>query len=595
MDALFELSLKYRGKRKSFELLIAAHNEKRGWDTYYETRSSFSRLNKVAEVYPERADEFIEKTTFNIEGEGLTLPYSRYTYLLCQLNRREEANEFTSSLAKQLIDETSILGTESPSWRWDDRGIDDVLLDIIISRLDTPIASIKWWVAKQLVKLLIVPQFSQSLENKLLKRLNRAVIELQCIEILSIFYFANKLGYKPHKDITKSVKARSICSDLIVDSLGLKNDMCSTAFDATVIIPFQKRALRKAFDSANGRDFPPVYLSSLEELQKAARMPFPISLTEIMRSEWCKMQTDAQNYDSYLSYYVNSDGHSRDNTALVYPFSGLRARSAYLRALEFTAVNFGMPRDFHELKAQIAYPFDPCLFALEPESIIEVNNYEWSIERSKTLESIQAVILDLESSSQGIELGAISFSAPIDDLSFLDIEIVRAIEEPKRITAEQEDPWLWRCQSRALDTQKTIETVSERGNRLYLLAAKSYPHLHYGHWHSEIDSRGIYSPVSFDENIKFTMSYVENCLQFVCSENKIAYFKYANNKWQPSYNKLGNSNTITALMLEKDNRKAWCLPTGNEVYRCRVKAFKREESYSEFEIEEYETLLVVSC
>lgn len=595
LDALFELSLKHRGKRKSFDLLIAAHNEKRGWDTYYETRSSFSRLNKVAEVYPERADEFIEKTTFNIEGEGLTLPYHRYTYLLCQLNRREEANEFTRSLAKQLIDETSILGAESPNWRWDNRGIDDVLLDIIISRLDTSIASIKWWVAQQLVKLLIDPIFLKSIENKLLKRLNRATIELQCIEILSIFYFANKLGYKPHKDIAKSVKARSICSDLIVDSLGLNHAMCSMAFDASVFIPFQKKALRKAFDSANGRDFPPVYLRSLEELQNAARMPFPIPLTEFMRSEWCKMQSEAQNYDSYLSYYVNSDGHSRDNTALIYPFSGLRARSAYLRALEFTAVNFGMPRYIHLLKAQIAYPFDTCLFSLEPESIIEVNNYEWSIERSKVLESIQAVILDLESSSQGNELGAISFSAPIDDLSFLEIEIIRAIEEPESIPAEQEDPWLSRCQIHALDTEKTIETVSVKGNRLQSLAAKSYPHLHYGHWHSEIDSRGVYCPISFDEDTKITMSYVENCLQFLCSDNKIAYFKYANNNWQPSYNRFGGANTITALMLEKENRKAWCIPTGNEVYRCRVKVFKREKSYSKFEKEEYEILLDILC
>jgi hypothetical protein len=589
LDCLFELSVKFRGIKKSFDLVVAAHNGKKGWNTYFETETAYSRLNKVAEIYPERINQFIANTTFNIKGEGLSLPYHRYTYLLCQLDRKKEAKEFASSLARQVIDETSVLGAQSSNWNWDEREDNDALLDILISRLNIPIASVKWWVAQQLAEILIEPQFSERLETKLLMRLSNAEIELQCIEILSIFYFASCLGYVPHEDISKLINARSLCSDLIIKRLGLCKEDSRAVFDTSVFIPFQNKAMRNAFDTANGRDFPSIYFSSLEELQNAARMPFPVLLAEVMRSEWCKMQFDAQNYDSDLSYYINSDGHSRGGTALVYPCSGLRARSAYLRALEFTAVNFGMPKAIHELKANLAFPFDPSLFFLRPESIFNVNKYEWSSEPPKIFESIQLLIFDTVSEFQ--ELGAISFSVNVDDLCFIEVEVIKASCDSVVNLAKREEPWLWRYQEQSIANEKIIVNASKRSETIPLLAAKSYPYQHYGHWHSEVDSRGIYCPVLWNENDKLVMRYTDNCIEFICKESKVAEFRYANNNWQPSYNKAGNSNTISMLMLEKEHKNIWTEQIECESFRCQIRVFKKKESYSDFEMEDYEQYL----
>lgn len=590
LDSLFELSLKYRGKKKSFELIVAAHNGKQGWSTYYETETAFSRLKKVADLYPEQADEFIANTTYNIEREGLTLPYQRYTYLLCQLERRKEALDFVSSQAQQVIGETSILDVKSSNWNWDEREINDSLLDILVSRLNIPIASVKWWVVQQLSELLINPLFSQQLEAKLLWKLSNEQDELQCIEILSIFYFARQIGYTPNEKISEAIKASSLCSDLMVRDLGLCKNVCSSAFDTSIFVPFPNKAMRNAFDSANGRDFPTIYLDTLEELQNAARLPLPISLAEVMRSEWCKLQYDAQNYDSYLSYYINSDGHSRDGTASVYPYSGLRARSAYLRALEFTAVNFKMPKSVHELKANLAFPFDQSLFFLQPDNILNIDKYKWSSEPSKTLDSIRSLIFD--TTSEHKELGAVSFSVHVDDLSFIEVEVVRASCAFDGKAVKNKEPWLLRVQEQSNSSEKIIVNASEEDDSIPLLVAKSYPYQHFGHWHSELESRGIYCPVLWNESDKVVMRYADNRIEFVCDEYKVAEFKYANNNWQPSYSRLGKPNIISMLLLEKEHRHVWSDPTHNEQFYCKVRAFKKNESNSEYEMKEHECFLV---
>lgn len=594
LDLLFDLSLQYRGKKHSFELLVAAHNQKQGWNTYYETDTALDRLNKVADIYPNCADEFVAKTTYNVEGSSLTLPYHRYTYLLCKLGRFQEAKDFSSSLAKQVIDETFIHNVKGTHWNWDAKQNSDLLLDLIISRLNVPIASIKWWVAKQLVNLLLDRRFTHQLENKLIEKLRKSEVELECINLLSIFYFASSLGDEPHKGISESVKSRSLCSDLIISKMGLNTDNCSYLFDPLSFTTFPNKTLRKAFESANGRDFPQIYLDSLEKLQQSARYPFPIELTEVMRSEWCNMHFNSESFDSNLSYYINVDGHSRDNTATFYPFSGLRARSAYLRALEFSKVNFGMPEAIHEKAANLAFPFDSCLFFLNPENIINCNKYEWSNEPTQIFDTLESLLSEIDATSKEMELGAVTFSIYIDELSCLEVEVIRSTCSTEEKIAEDDYPWLWRCQDSALDKEKVIINSSEKNTVSSLLAARSYPYQHFGHWHSEVDSRGVFCPVIIENEKKLVMRNADNCLEFVYGDDIIAEFKYANNNWQPSYNRNSTPNTISILMFDKKNRKTWSEPTKDEAYYCRIKVIKKKESYSDFEVFEYTRFIETS-
>jgi len=594
LDCLFDLSLEYKGKKKSFDILVTAHNQNSGWGRYYEKGAAFVRLDKIAEVYPERADEFIAKTTFLAEGEGLSLPYHSYTYLLTKLGRLAEANDFVSSLAEQIVHETAILEPEDTTWNWNKQQVDEVLLDILIARLMIPIAMNKWWVAQQLVELLLDTNFSDILETKLLEKLSKSQIELECIEVLTIFHFASLQDYTPAKGIAKLVKARSICSDLIIERMGLNTFEGSYSFRSDEFMSCTNSDLRHSFKSSNGRNFPPIYLDSLAELETQARFPFPIPLSEVMVTEWCAMQGMATNFDSYLSYYINDDGYSKDLTALVYPASGLRARSAYLRALEFAKQNYKLPAHIHEFESTIAFPFDSCLFYLKPENFCYSNDFPQSAEPLHLQEALASLTFNMNSSSAYKELGALSFSKQIDERTFIEVEIIRMAGELDIITESNEgEPWVWRSQNNSFNHEKQIEPMIKKEFKCTYLAAKTYPFKHYGHWHSEIESRGVFSPIPFDDEKVIKMSLANQSVEYRCDGKKIAEYKFANNNWRPSYHKDTKPNVITYLMLDTVNR-GYCIPRiDKESFYCEIKVFTSDDSSSDYESTKLEFIIPV--
>lgn len=585
VDSVFELSLKHVGKKNSFDLLIEAHNQNEGWRAYYTTEKVFHRLDKVADIYPRRVDEFIKRTTYEIEGDsGFKLPYHKYTYLLCKLGCKKDAINFVNSLVDDAVNEVEILNPMTPSWDWGTSCSDNIAIDILISRLMIPIASTKWFVAQQLVELLLSKQYYSIVQSKLLAALSKCKVELECIEIISIFYFASCKGGVPPLKIAELINARSICSDLMLLNMGLEPSVGNYAFDAKTFEFYTKASMRRIFNSSNGTDFPPVYMNTLEDLQTQSVSPFPLPFTEVMLSEWCRMQKTAEHFDSYLSYYLNSEGYNRDMTAMVYPSKGLRARSAYLRALEFAKVNFNLPEQWHVFEANIAFPFDSCLFQLKPEKLIELDRYAWSIEQAELTREISRCALDINNEIEGQVLGAISFPMSIDENSFLEVDIYRVEGGLEHNNFEEVLPWIWRCSESIFDYSKDIYSQTEQGPDFNFLVSRSYPLKHYGHWHSEIESRGYFSPVPLDKETKLVLKNVDNSIEYSIGNNRIGTFKFANCNWQPSYYKDGKPNTITKLMLDSKNRKYWQSEYGKpESLLCIIKLFQRDDSYKDFE------------
>ena len=69
LDQAFESSLKLHGKKRAFRYAIQAQKEMGGWSDFYESEeTSKQRLQRVAELYPERADEFIAGSCFSSCG-----------------------------------------------------------------------------------------------------------------------------------------------------------------------------------------------------------------------------------------------------------------------------------------------------------------------------------------------------------------------------------------------------------------------------------------------------------------------------------------------------------------------------------------------
>jgi hypothetical protein len=589
LDSLYELTLGIEGKKKAFELIVAAHNQNNGWSSYYDSKKSFQRLDIVVDIYSDRVEEFIAKTTYNSFEKGLNLPYQRYSYLLSKLARGEEAEEFVYSLTAQLTDEIKILTPEIPNWQWGSQKDDLVILDLLIARLMTPIAAIKWWVAQALVELLITEEFSLNTEIKLLYLLNECKLESECIEVLSIFYFAYLKGYNPNESIPLMIKQRSYCSDYIIDKMGLSPDSSRYGFNLNLVQLNSNENFRKSFASNNGSNFPSVYIGELEELDKKTRFPLPIPLSEIMISEWCNMLEGSSNYDSAIRYYINSDGYTKDQTALIYPATGLMARSAYLRALEFAKINYKLPQEIHEFHANIAYPFDSILFNLKPLKPKWADLPVLTNSEIKSIESfVRDILSSINSSSPLYCLGALSFGLEIDSNTFIEVEVLRCIVDDLSTQVQEDSPWLWRVQETALDNQNKIESATDIDNKPNFLVAKAYPFKHYGHWHSEIDSRGVFAPVNLSKEQEVYYSLKGNNIVFTLGESEIAKYGFWNNNWQPSYNSNLNPHSATYTLLNSKNKPLWIENDLSEGLFCKVVKLSRTESHGDFESSNFE-------
>lgn len=583
-DCLFHSIKKLKGKREAFQYLVSAHIYMRGWSNYHGAESTLERLNHVGTFYKYRVNEFIAKTTIHIdkwiEDPGsLIIPNDNLVYLLVKSNKKEEALSLTKSIVKSLEDDTRNLILEEPNWDWDDnQNIEEIFINMLISRLKWPIPTVKVWVIQQLAELLI--QLPSLFESKIAEALSLCNLESECIELLSIFLMAKDLGYVPEIEIGEYINARSTLSDMVISELGLtKNGNYSTEFYFTILLSGNNNN----FDQVQGEHVPLVYSSRLRELEKDTGFP----LTDYYKSEWNRtFEYDSNTNDSY-SYFMNSN---RENTGQFYTITSHRGRSAYLRVLEIAKLYYGMPASYAENLATLALPIEPLFNNLKPVKPKWISNWTYgeNISSNNLAEFIQTCSVNLKELNEDNELAAISFPSKVNDNIWLDITIVKALyreeEEVTNISLKERNNAL--AIGEGLNQYITYSSFENEGKKNYVqLTGLTYPVARYGHFYSDLESRGIYVPLPYDENKYIVLIQAEQKLNFLLNGTTIGETSYWYYRWASTHPKGIDSLCASYTLLSKSNinsiinhkYKEW-----KEVFICEITILSREHSYGEF-------------
>jgi len=601
LDKLFISQKKLNGKTSAFQLLVQAQKAMNGWSDWYErTENSISRLRIVAETYPKRIDEFIRLTTeqhdtWNDKFGKLIIPNDKLVFLLVESGRTDEAIDLVNSMVDSLEESLRNLSLRKPEWDWRcDDSIDEALTKTLVSRLKLPIPSIKLWVIEQVSTLLI--NSHPNIENLILDDLSSRLQESECVEVLCLFLIAKYKGYEVPISLGNFINARSVLSDMIVRELNPDTDgfgEYALEVSPVPIIP----SGNNQFDYFQGSHFPQIYSTHLRREEKKSFIPF----TEYFRSEWSRTFKYCPASGTDIQYFINTD--RMKNTGQFYTTASHRARSAFLRTIEIAKKIFGMPDGYAEGLATPALPIEPAYVGVIPQKPDWV--LEWFNEIAPTQDKIavylKGCIRKFSLKNELFDLAAFSFPIKIDKNTWIDITVSKVItnrEVPSEFKVQ--DRLLTICIGRELESHLKYEYVdSERkpGEAPTQLTGTSFPFLRYGHWHSDIDSRGVYVPVCAVDGKSVNARSANNVIEFEVDDVKIGYASYWNNSWRPSHPMEIPSlcGTYSALCPEEYYR--WIQSISEETkcfYACKAKIIKAEDTFREFETQDI-NFIISNC
>jgi len=590
LDRQFDVSRKLKGSRGTFKIIVNAHIKMNGWTRWGESEEvSYERLKKVAKYYPKRAMEFIKLTTkgdkySRTDSNGLILPYERLVYFYLLLGMTKEALDLTSTFVKVFIDETKQLNLPSPEWNFSPiLKSTSYEIDVLISRLNIPVPSIKWWTTNEIVKLLISGEHSCEIEKNLKNLLLSKNLESEVIELLLIFWIAKQKGYKSKQPLGKLIRARSLLSDMIISDID-STDIFGDYADSSN--PFELLKETKGhFKSAMGVELPLTYKTTLEKLQVQCGFP----LIELFESEWEKSYVNSPyKYQDY-QYFIRTA--SQDNTGQFYTQTSHRGRSAYLRVIQIVLDYFSLPLKLARQYATLALPFDPSFMDMNP------TRPNWIEKKSKSIEfnedSISSFVLkvisNLANNNKASLLGALSIPVYIDENNLIDITVLRVGEDACVDTFSKHIGNFSNHRfGEGLDKQSQILQNVKMNSSNRPLFATCYPLLRYGAWHTEIESRGLYAPVNFKDNKSYIMSSKLNGLQFEDDGTIFAESGYWNCDWKPNNIVVSKAKCATYTLILKDKMKNW-LPDdicNSTKLFCNAVLVSRKEKYNKHETSE---------
>lgn len=584
-DNLFHSIKKFKGKKKAFTYLINAHVYSSGWEKWYSSeKDSFNRLDIVANTYLNEIDEFVLKTTKQTDkwksySENLIIPSDRLVYLMVAADKKDEAINLIESMLFCIENDVRNLNLKEPNWDWNATlNEDEIFINMLISRLKWPVPTIKLFVVQQLAQLLLVKTIL--VEDTIIKLLQETKQESEYIEVLSVLLIAKDFGYKPSLEFGKYINARSILSDMIIDELKLtKKGKYSTSFTPYIIYSEDD----KGFKKAQGGHVHLIYKTLLQKEEDKTDIPF----VDYYQSEWVRTFEYAPSKSDNIDYFF---GSKRENTAQFYTTTTHRGRSAYLRVLEIAKQFYGMPIDYAKHLATPALPIEPTFNKMLPikSSWIADWTYKDVVNESNLLDFINQCIVNLQKEDKNLELGSLSFPFQIDENNWLDITIVKAVVCPdetiSNITIEEKSNAI--CYGEKLDSKITYFCHElKKGENIVQLTGTTYPISRFGHFYSDLETRGIYIPLTYDKN-KYIISEPGNGqLNFLLEDNIIGTAGYWYYKWEPTHPKKIISLCGTYTLLSKSTITEWINKIFNKwkhVYICKVSIIERDRIYNQY-------------
>lgn len=592
LDLLFFSVKKLEGKAKAFRLLVAAHKAMGGWSDWYErAENSIFRLKVVAEQYPKRIDEFIKLTTSQLDNwkdklGSLIIPNDKLVFLLSHSGRKDEALALTLAMVEKLEDDVRNLKLAKPAWDWrQDDSLEEALVKLLVSRLKLPVPSIKLWVLDQLSLLLIAqhPRVEELLKEDLTNR----KLESECVEVLCVFFIAKSKGYVCPNDLGQYIKARSTLSDLMLSELiSTPEDFGEYSYPFYPFISLDNGNNR--FEYYQGSHVPLLYNSWLKKEERRTDLPF----TSHYQSEWNTTSGYQPSSGTAIDYFLGSDRQRA--TGQFYTQASHRGRSAYLRTIEVAKQFYGMPDSYADHLSMLTLPIEPAYMEFRPQNPkwLPVWNSHNSPNEANLINYVKQGLSNFTQTDDSNDLLAFSLPIKIDGNNWIDLTVVK-MSPGTDLTPDMQIEERSGCLAvgNLLDRKLSYEFGDSKIPKASTMAGTSYPFMRYGHWHSDLESRGLYIPKCTIDGRKIVGSSSDGLFIYSVDGSKVGFSSFWYNYWQPIHPMGIRSLCGSYTAVSKERIEEWHKSNEDEqqsCYLCKAILLTSEDSFRNYDQKVFE-------
>lgn len=587
LSDVFEDTLRLKGKKYAFPILVQEHIQRNGWGEWGESDDqTYARLDKVIRLYQDKIDEFIYKTTrlhhYKNREDNLVIPGDKLTYLLVNVGRVDEAKSLCEAMISELEAETRNLPLCKPQWQWEGELDNDMIaVKFIIRRLFWPVQCVKHLVADQLSHLLSNDQRAEEIENLLAVEMKNRQLELEVVDILTVFWLASLKGYKVQNNISCFIYARSFLSDALLEVID-PNLPNLSSYQALYKHP-DDDSNHYGFEKTLGNELPYIFWDEIKRLEEESGVPAKM----LMKKEWSDICYNHVQRWERVDYFFGSE---RDGFTLSFSTRNTRfGISAYLRTINRLIDEFRMPKHYAE-------HYSTCLMSANP-LFYTISNHRpgwlplWKYGAITTKENIKAYVeecLDaFKNEHENSILGALSLPVRIDENNWLDITAVMGIQTKEYASFKIQYADCGHSVDSLLQAYRNIEFSlakwAEYQNCVPLLGSTGEL-LRIARWDIMYEFRGLFS-LNCQEQV--TAYPAKNRINFYYQGKTIGYSDF----WQAIplsiYPKDIRSPVATYTAYDKDlacNWKNHSVLKNPNIMLCDCKVLKRENSYSPFEI-----------
>lgn len=563
-----------------------------GWSDWYEqAESSIDRLKVVADLYSKKIDEFIRLTTsqpdsWNNKFGSLIIPNDKLVFLLSHSGRKDEALKLTLAMVESLEDDVRNLQLTKPDWDWSQNdSLEEALVKLLVSRLKLPIPSVKLWTIDQLSQLLIAqhPRVEELLKEDLANRKQ----ESECIEVLCAFFVAKSKGYVCPNDLGHYIKARSVLSDLMLSELlptSLEFGLCAYPLVPFIILDNDNNR----FDYYQGNHVPRVYYSWLQDETKRTRLPF----TKHYQTEWNNTFEYQPSTATTIDYFFSAD--RQRSTGQFYTQASHRGRSAYLRTIDLAKKFYGMPDSYAEYLSIPALPIEPAYIGLRPQKPkwLPVWNSHNPPNEANLINYVKEGLSNFTQTDDSNDLLAFSLPIKIDGNNWIDLTVVKVNSE---INLTPDMPVKERSGCLAignlLDKELSYDFSDSQIPEAPTMAGTSYPFMRYGHWHSDLESRGFYIPKCTIDGKKIIGSSSDGLFNYSVDGSQVGFSSFWYSDWQPIHPRGIRSFCGSYTAVSKERIEEWHSSSETEhksCYLCKAILLRSEDYFREFSEQEIE-------
>lgn len=400
--------------------------------------------------------------------------------------------------------------------------------------------------------------------------------------MLCVFFIAKSKGYVCPNDLGHLIKARTTLSDLILKELIPTPQ--GFGYDAYPFSPVVSLAYdNNRFEYYQGNHVPLLYNTLLEKEEGRTNIPF----TDYFQSEWNNTFEYQPSKATTIDYFFS--GERQRSTGQFYTQASHRGRSAYLRTIELAKGFYGMPDSYAEHLSIPALPIEPAYLELRPQKPkwLPVWNNKNTPNKEHFTSFVKQALANFSQKDGCNHLLAFSLPIKIDDNNWIDLTAVKVSSETELTpNLEIQDRSNCFAVGNLLNKELSYELGKGQNNENPTLAGTSYPFMRYGHWHSDLESRGLYIPRCTLDDKNIIGSSSSGLYYYNVDGANIGFSAFWYNDWQSIHPKGIRSLCGSYTAVSKEKLGAWLgLSAINDesIYLCQAIVLKSEDNYRDYQ------------